>query len=64
MLEDPEIVGAITNIGGRHWVSLRKADDAIWLLDSVHTPRQLSTAEYEEFVKKHRHSYPIRRLSV
>ena len=58
----PEIVGAVVNQHGRHWVALKVVHDVIWLLDSCHEPRAISEAEYHAYVTRYPHAYPIKRL--
>ena len=52
-------VGAVANVEGRHWVALRWVDDAVWLLDSMDQPRELSWSAYLHFVRRHRDSFRI-----
>jgi hypothetical protein len=50
--------GAVVNIDERHWVALRSVAGRVWLLDSLQIePRPL--ANYEAYVRKHKHAYPI-----
>jgi hypothetical protein len=50
--------GAVVNIEGRHWVALRSVAGQVWLLDSLLSEPQ-PLQDYEAFVRKHKHAYPI-----
>lgn len=53
-------VGAVVNIGNRHWVALRRIGGQVWRLDSqASLPQRLTEAEYMTFVSKHRSAFPI-----
>ena len=55
-------IGAVVNIGNRHWVALRKIGDQVWLLDSQEPlPLRLTDVEYKTFISRRRHAFPIRR---
>ena len=64
ILQDDSIAGAISNQNQTHWVALKKVGNSIWLLDSVSEqgPRVLSESEYHAFIRKYKHSYPIKAL--
>jgi hypothetical protein len=67
LFEDPHSIyvdscqGAVVNQQNRHWVALRVVDGAVWLLDSMRTPRRLTHDEYVKFVTQYPASYEVRR---
>ena len=53
---EEDIVGAVVNLRGRHWVALKVVHDVIWLLDSCDAPKPISEAEYKTYINR----YPCR----
>ena len=48
------VVGAVVNVGGRHWVALRSVNGQVMRLDGqASAPRHLTFADYKSFVSKH-----------
>ena len=53
-------VGAIVNIGNRHWVALRSIDGKVWFLDSQEArPKVYSWTTYAAFIKENRGAFCI-----
>lgn len=65
LVSNPDVlrssVGALMNIGNRHWIALKYASSGhVWQLDSQELrPISLSWAEYKALARKHHSAFPI-----
>ena len=54
-------IGALVNLGNRHWAALRSVAGQIWYLDSLEQhPSKMTFDQYRIFVNRHKGAFPIR----
>ena len=58
-LFNPHVAGIVINHPLAHWVAIREESDAIWLLDSLYTPRQLTFKEYQAYLTRYPNSFAV-----
>ena len=58
-LFNPHVAGIVINHPLAHWVAIREESDAIWLLDNLYTPRQLTFNEYQAYLTRYPSSFAV-----
>ena len=52
VLLDDAIIGAVVNQNNRHWTAIAKHEQALWHVDSMHSPELLPPSDYAALLQR------------